>query len=295
MTTVPPTGLTGPAGLIDEEAHARWDQIEAEVRAERGEAPRSQGPAPMGTDHAAVYHHPFAPPAGNRPAGMSHFGSYRPARGLAALTQLGLAATSLLSALLLWSLWIQRDVLARLDAGESTLGADIAASDESLGRWFVIRLLLLLATGVAFLAWFSRSYKNTNAVNPWDPTRRTPGWAVGAWFVPFLNWVRPVSMANEMWRKSESPHASAPTPATILWVWWPCWLIGGVGMQMPPDIGGALEAGVTVEAMKLFNAIWMFGLVTSLVGGLAALMMVGTLTERLDRRFVELRAWEEQR
>ena len=297
VATPAAAGVVAPDGLIDADDHARWDAIEADARAERGDPPRAiAAPSPIGTDYSAVHQHPFAPPpACSKPAGMSFFKGYQSAGGLAAITQLGLAVTSLVSAIVLWTLWQERTLLNRIGAGESALGAEIASSDDRIIQWFLIRIVLYIGTGVAFLAWFSRSYKNTNAVNPWDPTRRSPGWALGAWFVPFLNWVRPVSMANEMWRKSESPHATSPTPATLLWIWWPCYLVGSLGTWLSSNIAESLEAGVTVEMLKLLNGLWMFGLVASLVAGVTCLIMVGSLTERLDRRFVELRAWEQTR
>ncbi|MDH3705718.1 MAG: DUF4328 domain-containing protein [Acidimicrobiia bacterium] len=296
VTSPPGAGVVAPDGLIDGDEHARWDAIEAEARAARGDAPREVAAPPVGTDYAAVYQTPYAPPpASSRPAGMSYFAGFRSAKGLAAFTQLGLAATALAAAIGLWFVWQARDLLGRIEAGEGALGAEIASSDSRTGAWFVLYLLLFLGTGVVFLAWFHRSYKNTGALNPWDPMRRTSGWAIGAWFVPFLNWVRPVSMANEMWRKSESPHATQPTPATLLWVWWPTWLVGGIGTQVTSDIAGSLEAGVTVELLQFFNTLTMFGLVASLIAAMTCLMLVGSLTERLDRRFVELRTWETTR
>ena len=60
-----------------------------------------------------------------------------------------------------------------------------------------IFVVLLIATGVAFLVWFSRAYRNLDAFDL--PRRYGTGWAIGGWFVPFLNLARPKQVADDIW------------------------------------------------------------------------------------------------
>ncbi len=76
---------------------------------------------------------------------------------------------------------------------------------------------------VALAVWTGRMYRNLFALGV-EELRFTPGWGVGAWFVPLLNFVRPKQIIDDTWRAT-SPGAMArgwrglPVPAT-LHVWW---------------------------------------------------------------------------
>lgn len=56
----------------------------------------------------------------------------------------------------------------------------------------------------------------------------TPGWCVGAWFIPFANLWWPYQAVREIWKTSVNPSdwQNLKTPV-ILPLWWACFLIGG--------------------------------------------------------------------
>ena len=55
---------------------------------------------------------------------------------------------------------------------------------------------------VGFLVWLHRAWTNLLALGR-EPLPYSPGWAVGAWLVPFLNLVRPKRMMDIVWRGSD--------------------------------------------------------------------------------------------
>ena len=59
---------------------------------------------------------------------------------------------------------------------------------------------VFIATGVFFLFWFHRAYRNLPALG--GDRRYGTGWAIGSWFVPFLNAWRPKQIVNDIWRES---------------------------------------------------------------------------------------------
>ena len=77
------------------------------------------------------------------------------------------------------------------------------------------------------------AYKN---LSTWHATRFRSGWAIGGWFVPFLNLVRPYQIAKELASYS-GPNETAPTNALPLW--WALVIIGGhrqpVHLQLQPQ------------------------------------------------------------
>jgi hypothetical protein len=65
---------------------------------------------------------------------------------------------------------------------------------------------LIAVTATVFIIWFHRAYRNLGSLGV-AQLRWGTGWAVGGWFVPLLNFVRPKSIANDIWRGSD-PAAS---------------------------------------------------------------------------------------
>jgi len=73
-----------------------------------------------------------------------------------------------------------------------------------------------------------------DAIGP--PYRRWgTGWAIGAWFVPFLNLWRPKQIVNDVWNSGLPARHGQP-----LWLhlWWVGWLISNIlGRIAFPDLG----------------------------------------------------------
>jgi hypothetical protein len=109
----------------------------------------------------------------------------------------------------------------------------------------VVASLCCVATYVALAVWCGRMYRNLFTFSSGD-LRFTPGWGVGAWFVPFLNLVRPKQIVDDIWRATDpevGPSRSwrgAPVSKGVH-VWWALLLITivfapkGNGEGEPPD------------------------------------------------------------
>jgi Domain of unknown function (DUF4328) len=89
----------------------------------------------------------------------------------------------------------------------------------------VLQSCAYLLTGVGFLVWFHRAYTNLIALGR-EPLPYSPGWAIGAWLVPFLNLVRPKRMMDIVWRGSDPDRPwpdgfwrNRPVHALVHW-WW---------------------------------------------------------------------------
>lgn len=96
----------------------------------------------------------------------------------------------------------------------------------------LIQVVVYVATIVAFLMWLYRSYENLPSfgVRPND-IQYSSGWAVGSFFVPFVNLVIPYRAIKELWSKSV-PKAiemfSDPAPPVFFPLWWATWLISNI-------------------------------------------------------------------
>ncbi len=95
-----------------------------------------------------------------------------------------------------------------------------------------------VACGITFLFWFRRAYGNAYATGLRGA--HTVGWAVGAWFVPFLNLVRPAQIAGEMWRHAGPARVGAPG---LIGIWWTSYLVhhfaDNIGSRLIDDADSA--------------------------------------------------------
>jgi hypothetical protein len=111
------------------------------------------------------------------------------------------------------------------ELGENMMGAGIAVVIFLLA---ILEFIIYITTVVFFLIWLHRSYKNLRAFSNWSRLDSSPGWAVGSFFVPFLNLVVPYRAVKEVWQKSWPPDEallSAPSPPAQFPLWWTFWLL----------------------------------------------------------------------
>jgi hypothetical protein len=92
----------------------------------------------------------------------------------------------------------------------------------------VLELIIYLVTVIFFCVWLYRTYDNLRAFGPWRRLDYSPGWAVGSFFVPFVNLVVPYRAVKEVWQKSGPPDEgllAEPGPPATFPVWWMFWLL----------------------------------------------------------------------
>src|SRR5207248_1008934 len=136
-----------------------------------------------------------------------------------------------------------RALLAPAVADAQSLPADIAASDarwradaeqRADARSRAIGTLELVALGCAavlWLTWLHRAYTNLVFVGS-KRVRFSPTWAVGYWFIPFVNVVRAYQVMKDLWLRSDSRndrdgYDDLPAPV-LLRGWWGVSLAWGV-------------------------------------------------------------------
>jgi hypothetical protein len=109
--------------------------------------------------------------------------------------------------------------------------------EASLDRVAIVSaatLMVYLIGTVIFLFWFHRAYANLPSLGA-TAIRHGTGWAVGGWFVPFLNFVRPKQIADQTWKGSYPDQLDGPpdvdggsVPAFVD-LWWFFWVVGTIG------------------------------------------------------------------
>jgi hypothetical protein len=207
-------------------------------------------------------------------------------RATALLWLLGVAVA--LAVVAVWSDLMEADLLRRIAGAGGWSDADATANDVRQGVIAGAELLLFIATAIVWLAWFSTAYKNLPALGARN-LRFKPGWAIGAWFVPFLNLVRPKAMTDDTWRASdpqappvqEQPLKGQPV-TVVLHLWWALFLISGVLGQF---VGRwALVEDQTIEQLRSLNIMITFSDLLDIPLAILAMVVVRQITTRQEER-----------
>jgi Domain of unknown function (DUF4328) len=177
------------------------------------------------------------------------------------------AALALLS---LWSSWLQLELLSTEfspDAG--------AANDRREGLVAGAAGIVMLATIIVFGRWIVLAHRNLPAMGAQHLEVR-PGWAVGFFFIPILNWWKPYVAMRSLWRSSRSVHRPEIQDNTwVLPTWWGLWvswsLLGNATWRMQGNartitaltsltqvelVASSLYLLVCVVASMMVSQIW---------------------------------------
>ncbi len=214
---------------------------------------------------------------------------YSSTRGLTQIVVAALALVALLELVSIVSDFAEIRLLTRAINGELVTRNEAQSSDDRQQLLAIATLIATIGTGVVFLAWMHRSYRNLPALRA-SGLKFSPGWAVGAWFVPFLNFWRPYEITAEMSRASHPDYVgddadawpAAPLPP-YLGVWWAMWILGGVVgwilvrlvLQRPDDLDG----------IRVQSTFLLIGDGISLIAaGLAIAVVLGIANGQEDKR-----------
>jgi hypothetical protein len=185
-------------------------------------------------------------------------------------------------------------LIQRVLDGRPVLMSEIQAAD---GRQTAIgwgQLALFLATGIVFVVWFEQAYENVARLGV-GGLRWSRRWAAGAWFVPFLNFVRPKAIANDIWRGSDPalPANSVVPEGSVPWflnVWWIGFLVSGIFSRISFQ---AYRSAATLSALNSATTVDLAGDAIDIVAAVFAIIVVVELTRRQrERAAVHLQRYE---
>lgn len=159
------------------------------------------------------------------------------------------------------------DVFRRLRRDPlSVVQDDFVDIAHNIGRIYIFLIGVTIVTTLLLIAWLRRMYRNLPSLGKHD-TRFRPGWAVGAWFVPILNWIRPKQMIDEVWHAGDLELPDSYTYSTegervpaVVNVWWGFWVVGSamggfVRAQLDTSTVGKIETALTVEFFILVGIV----------------------------------------
>lgn len=146
----------------------------------------------------------------------------------------------------------------------------------------IIQLLLLPVTAIAFLAWFYRSRNNLDLAGLHN-LKYSSGWAIGSFFVPFLNLVRPYQIMKDVWRgsvfvsgtSSGSSWQDESLSPLIPW-WWTLYLLSSFIGNIS---GRLLLRSETPSEILTAEGVTLVADLTHIGAAIIALLLVRAITE----------------
>jgi len=152
------------------------------------------------------------------------------------------------------ALIVDSEELVRVHFGQLT--PDQLANDESVqGVVGMLQAGLDFVTGVVFLKWVYRAYRNIQGFGA-EGLRFSPGWAVGYYFVPILNLVRPVQVMSEIWRVSQDPQNWLQRRGSwLIGTWWALFLLCSIATHASLELASDqwLLAAISAIAGDFFS------------------------------------------
>ncbi|MGQ0617688.1 MAG: DUF4328 domain-containing protein [Acidimicrobiia bacterium] len=208
---------------------------------------------------------------------------FRPLVGLAMVAQLLLAATGLVAlvtaAAHLFRLWTTIEIAGPGgEAGFDTRASEQAGTVADVALYIGIGLLLV--TGVVFVAWGSRAYRNLPALGITD-RRWWTMWTILGWLIPGANLFVPKLIMDDLWRASSPQLPARPGAAwrvapvgEVVHRWWTLWLGG-------PAIYFLLVSAIGNDGSSLSRIR-----VTELAAAIAGVVLAGSV--QCARRLVAI-------
>ena len=153
-----------------------------------------------------------------------------------------------------------------------------------IGILALLRIPLFIAAVVFILIWEYRAFNNLSALKARN-LEFSPGWAVGWWFVPFANLIKPFQAMRELWNESDPEYdadlvflsVSVGAP-TIMGFWWAFWLLTNFADRIANNI----------EESNFFPVALIVASVLEIIAAGLLIKIILEIVERQELRFKRL-------
>jgi len=194
---------------------------------------------------------------------------------LALFVQAMLALTVVLNIVNILALLAQGRLLSTVAGGGTISDEQAELNDNRIEMLNYIRIALLILSVIVWLAWTWRAYRNLQLVGS-QQTDTSPGWAVGYWFIPFINLYKPFQITKELWSRSAQGNHSGldrdKPDASLVGFWWIVWIINSFFNRYASRQSGDAK---TIASLLSSNKEL---IIANVVGVLAAVLAFAVVT-----------------
>ena len=207
---------------------------------------------------------------------------YQPLAGRAAAITAMFGVLAAIHLALIGAALLNLGVIDRLSAGETVPGPELDANQMRLGWLAFASVVVNIACIVLFIRWLHLAYRNVDPIAP-GYRRFETGWAIGGWFVPFLNLVRPMQVVTDVWH-SGTPARKRP-PA-----WLALWWLGFWGLWIYNWVADSDTTGVSLAEMRTGTNELIVWCVLFIAMIAVSVCVVRSLTKRQEAKADEVAA-----
>ena len=185
------------------------------------------------------------------------------------------------------SLWLQISMLEKLDVNNLNM-EELRANDMRQISIAYTLIAIIIVSIVTFIMWFRRAYYNLQQAGQF--TDFSEGWAAGAWFVPFLNLVRPYKIMVEIWEKTQFavPQFINNRSSQIVGIWWAAYITSNIVANIAYRFGGDMDS--TIKDLISGSRIQIGSNVLRIVTAIITVIMVRQVSEMEEALYHNINA-----
>ncbi len=161
------------------------------------------------------------------------------------------------------------------------------ASDARFNTVAVTSIVMYFACSVPFLMWVYRGYQNLPALGA-QHLEHTPGMAVGWWFVPIANLVKPYTVVAEVWQNSDPAgigQFARRSSAGLVGLWWGVFITRNIGATVVSRLYATAIHERNINDIMTYTAADGFIHTVSLAAAVLAILVVLRIDGMQDARF----------
>jgi hypothetical protein len=122
-------------------------------------------------------------------------------------------------------------------------------------------LTIFLASYFFYFLWIYQAHKNLSLIEL-ENLQYPPDWAVGWYFIPFCNFLKPFHVMRELWRASDPErYAQGPTAwqsapvSNQVNLWWMLWLVSWLVDQLTANVELSHQGFAGALTLLLISAV----------------------------------------
>ena len=161
-------------------------------------------------------------------------------------------------------------------AGTLNMEYDVSPLALAVGLAYVAYFLVFIASVVLVGRWIHRAHANLAEAGV-DGLEFSPGWAVGWYFIPFANLVKPFQAMRELWTAShgEADNFAGEAPYEVK-AWWAAWIVGNIASAVGTRI--LLMGEGSPGSITIGNAVGAAGTALTLVAAVLLVKVIDGVT-----------------
>ncbi len=170
-----------------------------------------------------------------------------------------LATRARLATLALWATMITTAGMLLLEIAEAAgMISQLTLSPGLAGIYGMVAIgytVAFIASVVLVAMWIHCAHRNLHELGI-DGLEFTPGWAVGWYFIPFANLIKPFQAMRELRNASlgEGDNFNADAPGELK-LWWGCWLGGNIISNINTRLASSATDASTLQMAAMIGVV----------------------------------------